>query len=81
MKKVLVLAVLCMGFGEPGGCDEPPAARGKATNCTVINTPVGCPQVYRITDPDTGAVLYVCPTGAVTLLPKGEVQAEKPAAK
>lgn len=76
MKKILFLSVFCMGFGG-GGCDEPPATKGSATNCTVISTPTGCPSVYRITDPDTGAVLYVCPTGAVTLLPKSEVQAEK----
>ena len=78
MRKLLILAAaLCMGFGEPGGCDEPTAVKGTATNCTMINTPTGCPQVYRITDPDTGAVLYIAPTGSVTLLPKSEVQAEK----
>lgn len=73
MNRLLMLAVLLFV-----GCDAPTAPIGNATHCTMINTPVGCPTVYRITDPDTGAVLYVVSSGALTLLPKGEVQAEKP---
>lgn len=76
MKKLLILVLLVIG------CDAPTAPIGNATNCTTINTPVGCPTVYRITDPDTGAMLYVSTSGSITLLPKNEVHAEKlPASK
>jgi hypothetical protein len=81
MRKLWILALLCVG-ADGGSCDSPQATKGPATNCTVINVPSGCPQVYRITDPETGAVIYVATSGSLTLLPNGEVKAvEKPVEK
>ena len=75
MKKLLVILVMAVG------CDMPTAKVGKATNCVRLSTPEDCPTVFRITDPDTGAALYITTHGGLTILPKSEIQAEKPLPK
>jgi len=70
MRTLLAVVILLSGCG-------PDAPTQNANGCLRIETPLGCPTVWRITDPQNGTVLYVSKSGGVASADKCERPAEK----